>query len=70
MSHPQLCVGTLVKTMAQFSRTCFVLLCNIICYKAQLILWNVELLYHIGLMEYVNIYTYLYTSVLIKEVWI
>jgi hypothetical protein len=28
MLYPQFCVGTLVKIMTQFSKTCSVLLCN------------------------------------------
>ena len=52
--HPKFCVDILVKIPAQFSRTCSVLLCNT-CYKAQLISCNVELLYYIGLIGYVNI---------------
>ena len=30
MLHPHFCVGTLVKIMAQFSKTCSVLLCNML----------------------------------------
>ena len=66
--HPQFCVVIFVKIMAQFSRTCSVLLC-VVCYKAQLISCNnMELWYHIGLIGYINMY--LFRLVLIKEVWI
>jgi hypothetical protein len=67
--HLLFCVGILVKILRLWhSLVGNVLYDCVICYKIQLISCNVELLYHIGLIGYVNIY--LFRLVLIKEVWI